>query len=209
MRKESKPSMGKHAAVPEKPEGHKGKVALIVLAVIAGVPLVVYLAGVLAFSFLFMPNTTLDGTDVSLRLASDVSAEFATKASTYKAKVKGDGIDLDLSGSDVGLAFDQGAYTRDIVSQQHAWEWPLRILPPRDIKPTTGASIDGDKLEALLSPLVDEINKTATQPADATIGFSEQTQQYEVVPEVVGTAIDMDATVKKVSTDVMNLPRPG
>ena len=62
MRKESKPSMGKHAAVPEKPEGHKGKVALIVLAVIAGVPLVVYLAGVLAFSFLFMPNTTLDGT---------------------------------------------------------------------------------------------------------------------------------------------------
>ena len=53
---------------------------------------------------------------------------------------------------------------------------------------------------------VHEINKTATQPADATIGFSEQTQQYEVVPEVVGTAIDMDATVKKVSMDVMNLP---
>ena len=54
-----------------------------------------------------------------------------------------------------------------------------------------------DKLDALLSPLVDEINKTATQPTDATIGFSEQTQQYEVVPEAAGTAIDMDATVKK------------
>ena len=206
MRKESKPGMGKHTAVPEKPEGRKGKVALIVLAVIAGVVLAAYLAGVLAFSFLFMPNTTLDGTDVSLRLASDVSAEFATKASTYKTKVKGDGIDLDLSGSDVNLTFDQGAYTRDIVSQQHAWEWPLRILASRDIKPTTGASVDVDKLDALLSPLVDEINKTATQPTDATIGFSEQTQQYEVVPEAVGTAIDMDATVKKISTDVMSLP---
>ena len=206
MQKETKPGKGKHAAVSEEPEGGKGKVALVVLAVIVGVVLAVYLAGVLAFSFLFMPNTTLDGTDVSLRLANDVGAEFASKASTYKTKVKGDGIDLDLSGSDVSLTFDQGAYTRDIVSQQQAWEWPLRILGSRDIKPTTGASIDADKLEALLSPLVDEINKTATQPTDATIGFSEQTQQYEVVPEVLGTAIDMDATIKKVSADVMGLP---
>ena len=66
---------------------------------IAGVVLAAYLAGVLAFSFLFMPNTTLDGTDVSLRLASDVSAEFASKASNYETRVKGDGIDLDLSGA--------------------------------------------------------------------------------------------------------------
>ncbi len=230
MQKEKKNKKGKHAASgkgqatatttqfgmaqhgfgpepePERKDGHAAKVAAIVVGSIVGVLAVIYLVGFAAFSFVFMPNTTLNGADVSLMLASEVSATYGTKASTYQAQVTGDGVELTIKGSDVNLSFDQSAYAKDIISQQHAYSWPLHILQTHDLEASAGATVDSAKVKGVLQSAVDEINASATQPTNATIAFSEATQQYEVVPEQLGTAIDLDATVEKVASELQGMP---
>ena len=205
---DAKPSSGKgkgrHAAPSKKGKG--GKVALIVLGVLLGIVAVAYLAGFAVFSFMFMPNTTLDGADVSLTLATDVASALETKAANYEAKVTGDGIDLTLKGADVELSFDEDAYAKSIISQQHAWSWPLHITESHVIEADAGATASEDKVKSVLQSAVDEVNKDATQPTNATIAFSETTSQYEVVAEKLGTAVDLDAIVTKVTEELAGMP---
>lgn len=68
---------GRHAA-PHR-ESSSGRTAAIAVGVIAAVVAVVYLAGVAAFSFIFLPRTTLDGQDVSLKFASSVSSAYSPR----------------------------------------------------------------------------------------------------------------------------------
>jgi lipoprotein-anchoring transpeptidase ErfK/SrfK len=202
----AEPGAPKHAAPSNKGNGKGKKIALIVLGVLVGIVVLVYLAGFAAFSFMFMPNTTLDGQDISLTLATDVASALELKAANYEAKVSGDGIALTLKGADVDLSFDEDAYAKSIISQQHAWSWPLHITESRVIEADAGATASEDKVKAALQSAVDEVNKDATQPTNATIAFSETTNQYEVVAEKLGTAVDLDATVAKVTEELAGMP---
>ena len=200
------PGAPKHAAPSNKGNGKGKKIALIVLGVLVSIVAIVYLAGFAAFSFMFMPNTTLDGQDVSLTLATDVASALETKAANYEAKVSGDGIETTLKGTDVSLAFDEEAYAKSIISQQHAYSWPLHITESHVIEAEAGATVDADKVKSALQSAVDEVNKDATQPTNATIAFSETTNQFEVVAEQLGTAVDIDATAAKVAEELAGMP---
>ena len=79
-------------------KGSAGKVALIVAGVIVGLVALVYLLGALAFSFVFMPGTTLDGADVSLKFASEVAADKASGISAFQSQVVGDNFSLTVRG---------------------------------------------------------------------------------------------------------------
>ena len=175
-------------------KGSAGKVALIVLGVIVGLLALVYLLGVLAFSFVIMPNTTVDGADVSLKFASEVAADKAEGIGAFQAQVVGDGFSLTLRGQDVGLAFDKDAYASALIAQQHVFSWPLHIAQRHELQGDNGATFDADKLSSQLGSAIDEFNASATQPTNATIAFDDKTQQYAVVPEQVGTALDLNAT---------------
>lgn len=173
----------------QKPAG-AGKVVAIALATLAGVALAVYLMGVIAFSFFFMPNTKLDGQDVSLRLASDVSGAYASKVDTYQAQVTGDGVSFTLKGSDIGLSFDEKTYERGTIGQLDPWKWPLCIISGNDIDAQSGVTYDAGKLSALVEGSLAKHNETATQPTNAGVTFDAGTQQFVVTPEQYGTAVD-------------------
>ena len=66
--------MASHMSVPPQSEKtEKNKLVWIVPTVLLALFALVYLGGVVAFNFVFMPGTTLDGSDISLRAASEVS----------------------------------------------------------------------------------------------------------------------------------------
>lgn len=185
--------------------GHGRKVALIVVGVLVGIVLAVYLAGFAAFSFFFYPSTTLNGADVSLRPASEVSEAAASGLDSFEAAISGDGFSTTLKGSDVDLAFDTAAYARSLIEQQQAWAWPVRVAGTHQIESAGGATYDADKLKSVLGSAISTFNEGATQPVDATIGFDEASQAYAVVPEQLGTALDADATVAYVGEQLTNL----
>lgn len=183
-----------------------GRVAAIAISSVLAVLAVAYFAGVAIFSFVFLPNTTLDGVDVSLRLASDVSSGYAAKVGTYQTQVSGQGLSFTLRGGDIGLTFDEASYEKGSIGQQDAWRWPLELFQTHTLEAQSGADFSQDKLAAIVQPLVDEANKSAIQPVNATIGFDDATQQYAVVPEQVGTALDGQAVLALVSDKLGSLP---
>ena len=200
----------RHAA-PVAPASHEhgggaGRIVLAVVASLVAIVAVVYLAGVAAFSFFFMPNTTLDGRDVSLKLADDESTSFANKVGSYQVQVSGQGLDFALKGADIGLTFDKAAYRKSIMSQQDPWTWPLHVTESHALTARVNATYDADKLNQLLSGIVGEFNKTATQPQNASITFDDATQSYTVKVQEPGTAIDADALVSQVGGAVTTLP---
>lgn len=190
---------------PEKGPKRRRKLGLIALGIVVGVLLAVYLAGFATFSFIFYPNTTLEGADVSLKPASEVSASAASALDGFEAQVTGDGFSTTIKGSDVDLAFDEGAYARSLIEQQRAWAWPVLVARTHELESAGGAAYDADKLESTLGSAIDAFNEGAEQPVDATIGFDEASQAYAVVPEQLGTALDKDATVTYVGEQLKSL----
>ena len=81
---------------PAPKDGRGRKVALIVVGVLVGVVAAVYLVGFAVFSFIFYPNTQLNGADVSLRPASEVSEAAASGLDSFTAEIEGDGFSTTL-----------------------------------------------------------------------------------------------------------------
>ena len=204
--KKAKPAR-KHEAAPKdaaKPRATR-RVAKVVACLVLACA-VVYGAGVAVFSFVFMPNTTLDGADVSWRPASSTSSDYASRVSSFTTKVAGEGLSFTLSGSDIELAFNEHAYDRSTIGQQDPWLWPLTITQVHEIVSKDGVTFSEEKLSNCVTTKVEEFNKAAIEPENSTIAFDEKTQQYAVTKPVYGTAIDAEAFVAEIAAAIGELP---
>ena len=188
------------ATSPKRPR-HAWRVALVCLGVLA----CAYAGVALFFSFFFMPSTTLNGTDVSLKLGSTVASTLVKDTSSYSARVSGDGIDLTIKASDVDLAFDADSYMRDALSQVNAWAWPYELTRSHQIDLEEDATYDANKLRSLVSADVATINATATRPQDATVSYDEASSSFKVAAEVLGTAIDEDRLLQTMGEGLSSL----
>lgn len=194
----------KHAAPKKKSK--VAKVLLTILGALVGLVGVGYLAGAIAFNFIALPQSSLSGEDVSLKSFSSIASEVGSRSSSYATTITSDDFKLDLTSSEVGLSFDEDVYAQGLASQQNPWVWPFELTSTHDIESVDGASVDESKLKSLLSSAVEEHNKTATQPTDATIGYVESEGGFAVVPEVLGTALDLDSTLSFVKSALAGLP---
>lgn len=157
-----------------------------------------YLAGAVAFMCYFMPNTSLNGQDVSLQTTKEVAASAATIVDSFSLEVTGQGLELKLTAGDIKARFDGNAYARAAIHQQRPWLWPFEIASSHkltvDKKPTYDAVI----LQSAVESAVDTVNKDATDPVDATISFDEPSVRYTITPEVKGTKLDTAAVLEEV-----------
>lgn len=179
------------------------KVIGIVLGVIVAVLAVVYLAGAFVFMDRFLPNTTVGDLDLSFKSSVEAQGMLSDVVDDYKLKVDGQGFALTLSASDAGMKLDAKAVTDAIHSDANPWAWPLEIVKTHDETEKLAASYNESGLGAAVRTAVDEFNKTATAPVNATVGYSEAKSAFVVEPEAVGTALDYDAVLKVVDDAVL------
>lgn len=166
--------------------------ALLVLALGA------YLAGAVAFMKVFLPNTTLNGDDVSLKTIEDVARANSDSIGSFQLVVTGDGVDLTLGASDIKAAYDGGAFARAAIANQHPWRWPLEIAGTHQLEVETHLAYDAVRLDDQVGSAVDKANKDAKDPEDAKIAYNNESKRYEVIPEVKGTRVDRKAAIKAV-----------
>ena len=142
--------MASHMSVNESKSRGRGKrLAWIIPLVVLGVALLAYLGGVAFFNFYFMPGTTLDGQDVSLRSAREVAEEKSAALASYQTHVSGAGVDLTLSAADINLSYDGDAYAREAVDQTEPWAWPVQLASgTRDVSVESGVLFDQQALLA-------------------------------------------------------------
>ena len=166
--------------------------ALMVLAVAA------YLAGVVAFMQVFMPNTTVNGDDVSLKTIADVAQMHADSVGEVSFAVTGDGVDLQLDAASLKAHYDGGAFARTAIAQQHPWAWPLEVADTHQIEVEKHLLYDAARLGDAVNSAIDAVNKDAKEPVDAKIAFDKKTKRYKVSAEVPGTKIDKTEALKVV-----------
>ena len=176
-----------------------GAVAALLVAAIYG-------GGAFYFGTHFLPNTTIEGRDVSLQTVSELEAALDHEIADYSMHVTGDGLDLTISAADVDLQVNSSRYVEEAKAQQSQWTWPLGLLQgSHELSVSEGATFNEQKLEEIVKAPVEAINANAEPPADATIAYSEDLGTFVVVDEVYGTEIDLERATDCVEEGLLSL----
>ena len=181
------------------------KIFGIAMGVIVAVLLAAYLIGAFVFSGRFFPNTRIADIDISLKTPDEVHALLDEKVGGYTFEVSGQGLDVELTGQDVGISLDAAAISSDIMSRNNIWAWPYEAFRDHDETASLADALGSTGLTEALTPAVEAVNAAATAPVNATIGFDEKTGAFAVVPEQYGTQLDLEKVVNAVSEGVVRL----
>ena len=178
---------------------------LIACAALIGALILIYVAVSLYFTAHFLPNTTVNGEDVSGMAISDLSSYVSSIGDNYKTTVSGDNVDLKVSGNEINFVYDGNAYSKQASEQIDAWRWPLELNQKHEYVVDQAISYDEAKLEELVRAAVDKANEGSSQPTNATMKYDEAAGKFVVVPDALGTAVNPDAVVPVVSQGVSML----
>ena len=165
-----------------------------------------YVAGSVFFMSHFMPNTTLNGHDVSLKSVEDVTEVIAGEASAFQVPITGARFDLTIDASDIDLAIDARTIAEQAHEKGQPWAWPLELTRKHDLDArSTSATFDADKLAKIVNDKLAEVNESAAKPKDASIVFDEESKLYKIVPEQPGDEFDPVATLDVIARAVSEL----
>ena len=202
------PTMGAPASakVPDVERKRRNrKIAAITGGVIVALLAIVYGVGVFFFSGHFLPNTWIGREDISLQSAEEVREYLGDVTDSYVLEVDGDGFELRLAASEIGLAVDAESVVNSMLSSTSPWAWPIELFGTHDMESHLVAAYDDSGLNDTVRQAVEAFNATATPPVSATIGYSAEEQRVVVIDEVLGTQLDVEAVVHAVDTAVTQL----
>ena len=171
------------------------KLLIIIPCAILGVLLAVYLGGVVFFYNMFMPGTTLDGQDVSLRSAADVAAEKGDALAGYQTHVTGDGVDLEITSNQIDLAYDGNAYASSAIAETNPWTWPAAIANDRSISVESTVVFDRDALLALFEPFKKESAESVASLGGKVVSFDAERGVFGLDPSITAQYLNDDAIV--------------
>lgn len=189
---EPKGPSGKGSKAPKAPKVPKALI-IVIVALVA-----VYGIGVAVWSGVFMPNTKVNGVDVSLKSTTSLAEENASRMKTYKLNVTGDDVSATVSAADVDLTVDYNAYAATAMSKISPWAWPVTIFTGSNVQIDAPVSYNAEKLSKVVQTAIEPHNKTATKSENATIAFDEAGSEFAVKKEVQGNAYDEKSVEKLV-----------
>lgn len=170
-----------------------------------GLLLVVYLIGAFVFMGRFFPSTVVSNLDISMKTPDEVSVILDEAVGDYKFSVTGQGLDLSLSAEQIGMTLDSAAISSGMMKDVNPWAWPVEVFMQHDETESMVATCGSEKLIEAIAPEVDLVNAAAIQPVNATIAYDEARLAYAVVPEVEGTALDLNKVADQVKEGVKTL----
>lgn len=167
----------------------KAALAALVLGAAVGVGGYVYRS--VGYQNTYLPNTVINGMDVSNCTVDEVKERMASGVRDYSLVLKlREDKSESITGSGIGLhtAFDGSM--EEIIRQQNPYLWPRYLLkgPSYDIR--TMIVFDEDALDTALDALDCLDPEKAVQPADAYLSEYVSGQGYQVVAENEGTKLN-------------------
>lgn len=102
-----------------------GKTALFV---VLGLVAIVYIVGVVAFSQVAYPNTTIAGVDISLSNASSAATKVNSAWKHYKLTVSGDDFSWTYQPESDEPIVDGEEAAHEIISKNEPLLWPSRLI---------------------------------------------------------------------------------
>ena len=174
-----------YARIPEK---NRKKIVGILGAVLG-----IYLVFAFVFSFIFMPRTYLNGNKVGLKSYASASKMIKPKINDYILTVRNlDGSQDHIEGSAVNLKYESMQWIKEALKEQNQFSWPISFFRKNEIIIEENVSYDEAAFADILKKMSGFKTTTMVEPQDAHVAMDE-TGNYVVFPEVLGTTIDVDA----------------
>ncbi len=185
--------LGAHElTLEDKPKHHWWKIP----AVIVGLLALVYVGGAIFFNFYFMPQTSIYGSDYSLKPASDLQKARDSEASTYSVHISGNGLDMTLKSSEIGLVYNSEAYARDAINQQNPWMWPVEITRSRTLNPHATAAYDQNKVDTVLNQQIEQAKEASASLANGGITYDSTTKKFRLADTALITRLSLEGVHK-------------
>ncbi len=179
----------------------KRYIATWLIGILIVVLICIYVGVAIYYNDRFYPHTTINGIEFGNAVKADVMDKVGTQLLHYNLEISG----RDLQTGEKTILFtiiseeiDLCATIKDeeiqsILEQQNNFLWPVHIWKQYVYDVHGDVSYNTDKLTSILnSQSVFDDNLTIL-PKDAYIkGYSEETKEYIIEPEVMGTRLDYE-----------------
>ena len=184
----------------------KKKILLIILGVTLAAVVAAYLGVSFYFKKHFFPGTSVDGIDISLMTTDEAADKIYAVTNEYTLKITDrDKAGFILYGSDFGLLFDDRDFILAKLSEQNSFAWISGLSSVGDFSyDFTNCYKEADFEEALykLEMFSEDYQR---ENVNAYIAYSDETGEFEIVPQEDGTVIYPDEVKLAVSGAVSTL----
>lgn len=183
--------------------GRRSHTGLVVVVLVIAILAAAYAFGIIFFATHAMPNTTINGVDVSWRSVDDMQDALGGAAASWSATVEGDGIDLSIAASDIDYAYDTRTMAEQALDQIDASLWAAELARPHDLTVEPVVSYDRDRLADLVGQAVDKENarrSEATQSSGGTveIAFDEDSRKFAPKDSDAAFSVSRDGAIEAV-----------
>lgn len=139
----------------------------------------------------FLPNTMLDGIDISNDTVAQAKKE--TTAAIAQAQIEivenGETI-LAFTPADLGVSIDNTEKLETMKAEQNGWDWPILLFQEKQEETDlSGVSVDETAFGNILATMQLE-NESRTVPVNATV--VKGTEGYQIAPETAGNKVDLE-----------------
>lgn len=194
----------KHAAEKRIDPRLVKRIAIAVAATLGSLG-IMYVAGALLFTFRFFPGTSLSTLDLAFADTAQAAAQLDEKVGAYSFAVRGQGLDIQVTSEQAGVALDSAQVAETILADQNPWTWPVDVFASHDVTSAVAAAMNASSLSDVLNAAITEVNKTANPPVNAAVVFKEDKAAFEIIPEVQGTTLDPEKVLENTLIGVLNL----
>lgn len=200
----------KHAGAAKGTEGKKFPAAGVAAAVIiltAGASSGYYFAQAGTYNEAFLPNTTINGIDVSKMTVDEVKAAIEAGLSSYELTVlERTGASEVIKTEEIGLHSEFDGSLDDILNAQEPMKWITALWTPSEHEIEAMIVYDENMLLERIRSLSCMDEETIIEPQNAYLSdYRSETKSYEIVPAVEGTELVEEHVLEAVGKAVIGL----
>lgn len=197
--------------------------AKMTLFVALGLFVVVYIVGVVAFSQVAYPNTTIAGVDVSLSNASSAAAKINSAWKHYKLTVSGEDFSWTYEPQSDEPIVNGEAAAKEIIGNNEPLLWPSRLatsITGKTDSITANDTIDLDQkvdlsmlsnafdqqqFEDELGNAIDAFNEGRTGTFEASSSYDEQADKFTVKKARSNEKLNRENVIKFAEIELASL----
>ncbi len=139
----------------------------------------------------FLPNTMLDGIDISNDTVAQAKEETTAAIAQAQIQIVENGETIHaFTPADLGVSIDNTEKLETMKAEQSGWNWPILLFQEKQEETDlSGVSVDETALGNILAAMPLE-NDSRTAPVNATVVKGKS--GYEISPETAGNRVDLE-----------------
>ena len=151
-----------------------------------------YVGGSLYFKDKFLPNTTINGSNLSQKTVATANTDLAAKVDSDVFTLTENGQPAEeINFESLGKSVDFTSELTAMMDKQNVWTWPVSFFTKTKEEmgdfAITDAEVDAYTTKTL-TPALAKLNEGRAKSSDATLVFADGT--FAIQPEVDGTYLD-------------------